>query len=63
MQAAIGTIVEHANLVVDHEPATRRFHSDPDAQHVILLSINIEDTVTVIALNNQPERGPPDLGA
>ena len=49
-QAAIGTAVEHANLVVEHSAEPLDSSAlDADAQHVILLSINVEDAIPVIA--------------
>ena len=50
-QAAIGTAVERANLVVEHAPEPLDSSAlDADAQQVILLSINVEDAMPVIAL-------------
>ncbi len=50
MQAAQGTAIEGATLVIDHaaEPLDSSA-LDADAQHVILLSINVEDAVPVPA--------------
>jgi hydrogenase nickel incorporation protein HypA/HybF len=50
MQAAIGTAVEHANLVIEHaaEPLDSSA-LDADDQQVILLSINVVDDMPMIA--------------
>jgi Zn finger protein HypA/HybF involved in hydrogenase expression len=50
MQAAQGTAVERATLVVEHaaEPLDSSA-LDADAQHVILLSINVRDAMPVLA--------------
>jgi hydrogenase nickel incorporation protein HypA/HybF len=49
-QAAQGTAVEHARLVIEHEAEPLDSSAlDADAQHVVLLSINIQDTAPVLA--------------
>ena|SRR6476659_7567590 len=60
IQAAQGTSVEHARLVIEHaaEPLDSSA-LDADAQHVILLSINVEDAVPVIARTTSVSAGRP----
>jgi hydrogenase nickel incorporation protein HypA/HybF len=60
IQAAIGTTVERANLVVEHAPEPLDSSAlDPDAQQVILLSINVEDAMPVIARTTSLSAGRP----
>ena len=60
IQAAIGTGLEHANLVVEHTAEPLNSSAlDTDAQHVILLSIDVEDAVPVIARTTGLSAGRP----
>ena len=60
IQAAQGTAVERAKLVIEHaaEPLDSST-LDADAQHVILLSINVEDAMPVIARTTNVSAGRP----
>jgi hydrogenase nickel incorporation protein HypA/HybF len=60
VQAAIGTSVEHANLVVEQAAEPLDCSAlDADAQHVILLSINVEEAVPVITRTASVSAGRP----
>ena len=50
VQAAQGTAIENAKLVIEHaaEPLDSSA-LDADAQHVVLLSINVQDAAPVLA--------------
>ncbi|MEP6774839.1 MAG: hydrogenase/urease maturation nickel metallochaperone HypA [Chloroflexota bacterium] len=59
-QAAQGTAVERARLVVEHaaEPLDSST-LDAEAQHVVLLSINVEDAMPLIARTANVSAGRP----